>query len=612
MVVAGLAATGILPLARPAVAQALPERHGLSAFGDLKYPADFKNFDYVNPAAPKGGRLSTVASQWAWNQNPTTFSSFNTLVLKGEAPPGMEVTFTSLMTRATDEPDAVYGLLARSVEVLADGDTYVFRLRPEARFHDGSPITAEDVAFSLNIIKEKGYPDVAQTIRAMASATAEGPDRVVVKFDAKRSRSLPMIVATLPIVSKAYYATRDFEQSTLEPPLGSGPYKIGRYEAGRYVEYERVKDWWGADLPVMRGQYNFDVVRMEFYRERTASFEAFKSGAYTVREEFVSAVWAQQYEFPALAEKKVVRFELEDLSPSGQQGWYFNTRRPKFQDRRVREAIGLVFDFEWSNKNLFFGSYERISSFFPKTDFEAKGLPSPAELKLLEPLRGKVPDEVFGEPFLAPVSDGSGRDRALLRRASALLTEAGWAMKDGALRNPAGEAFTIEFIDTDTSFQRIINPFAENLKRLGIEVTQRVLDGAQYQRRKDEFDFDVLSRRVSFGATPDESLRQNYAASAADQRGSSNLAGIKDPAIDALIEAALAAKSREELYVACRALDRVLRAGRYWIPHWQKSSHWIAMWDVYARPAVKPRYSRGIQETWWVDMEKAQRLGKGL
>ncbi|KPL52769.1 hypothetical protein ABB55_11540 [Prosthecomicrobium hirschii] len=613
-VLAGLSAASAAALTRVPWAWAADgiETHGLSIFGDLKYGPDFKAFDYVNPAAPKGGRLVTVPSQWAYNQNPSTFNTLNTLILKGDAPVGMERTFASLMTRALDEPDAVYGYVARSAAVRDGGATFVFRLRPEARFHDGSPITAEDVAFSLTTLKEKGHPSVSLTLRDMRAVEVEAADTVVVRFAPTRSRGLPLIVATLPILSKAWYATRDFEQTTTEAALGSGPYRVGRFEAGRYIEYERVVDWWGRDLPVAAGHNNFDIVRYEMFRERTAAFEAFKAGLYFLREEFTSLVWATQYDFPALADGKVVRFELEDRSPSGAQGWYLNMRRPKFADRRVREALGLVFDFEWTNKNVFFGSYKRISSFFVNTEFEAAGLPSAEELALLEPFRGKVPDEVFGEPWTAPVTDGTGRDRTLLRQAAKLLAEAGWTARDGTLRNAKGESLTVEFLDSDTSFQRVTGPYLENLKRIGVDASVRVVDPSQYQKRVDEFDFDVITRRSSFPPTPDEDIRQAWHSESVDRKGSRNIGGIRDEAVDALILKALGAETRAELTVACRALDRVLRAGRYWIPQWHKASHWIAMWDLYDRPSVKPRYARGIETTWWVNRDKAEKLGKGL
>ena len=635
LLLAGAAATGALlpvgplafldgaafaqsaPAPTPAPTAATPvsegeERHGLSVFGDLKYPSGFKHFDYVNPDAPKGGRLSTTPSVWAFNQNPQTFNTLNSLILKGDAAVGMLGIFDALMARALDEPDAVYGLVARSVRIVDGGNTYVFTLRPEARWHDGTRLTAEDVAFSLTTLKRDGHPILTETIREMVSATAEGDATVMVRFSGKQSRSLPLYVATLPILSKAFYTAHDFTQSSLDVPLGSGPYKVGRFEVGRYIEYDRVPDYWAKDLGVSVGQSNFDVLRYEMYRERTTALEGFKAGQYLLREEFTSVAWATQYDFPAIRDGRVVRFDLPDGSPSGAQGWFLNTRREKFADPRVREALGLAFDFEWSNKNLFFGSYTRTHSFFENSDLKASGKPSAEELALLEPFRGKVPDEVFGEPWLPPVSDGSGRDRKLLRRASELLTAAGWVNKDGRLRNAKGEVLSIEFLDNDALFGRVLGPFMENLKALGIEASNRLVDASQYEKRLREFDFDTVSRRYSLSPTPDEGILAFWGSRSAGQPGSYNLAGIADPAIDALIAKVLSAPSRDEMKAAARALDRLLRAGRYWIPHWYKPSYWMAMWDVYARPAVKPPYARAVEATWWLDADKAKRQDKGL
>ncbi len=586
-------------------------RHGLSTFGDLKYPADFARFDWVNPAAPKGGRLITVPSSWSTNQNPQTFNSFHDLILKGDAAVGLGLTHASLMVRAYDEPDAVYGLVAKTAE-WRDRDTLVFELRPEARFSDGSPVTAEDVAFSLKILKEKGHPQISESLREVADAVAETASRVVVRFSGRQGRSLAGLVALQPILSKAWWLTRDFEQSSLEPTLGAGPYRIGAFEAGRYVEYQRLADWWGRDLPVSRGSWNFDRIRFEMYRERTAAFEAFKAGAYLFREEFTSLTWANQYDFPAVADGRVKRIELADHSPSGAQGWFLNTRREALKDRRVREALGLAFDFEWSNKNLFFGSYRRTSSFFVNSDLEAVGKPSPEELALLEPWRGKIPDEVFGDAWVAPVSNGSGQDRALLKRASDLLAAAGWTRSGGKLVDKAGRPFELEFLESDASLSRITGPFVKNLEALGIQARERVVDPSQFEKRLRDFDFDVVSRRYSLSPTPDETVRQFWHATSAARPGSQNLAGIADPAVDALIEAMLAAESREAMTHAARALDRVLRAGRWWVPHWFKPSHWIAAWDVFGRPEAKPRYDRAIESSWWVDETKARALGKGL
>jgi len=610
---AGLAAATLVGGSpRPALAEVpAGPRHGLSTFGDLKYGPDFARFDWVEPAAPKGGRLITVPATWSTNQNPQTFNSLHDLILKGDAAVGLGLTHASLMVRAPDEPDAVYGLAAKTAE-WRDRDTLVFELRPEARFSDGSALTADDVAFSLTILKEKGHPQISETLREMAGATAESASRVVVRFTGKQGRGLAALVALQPILSKAWWASRDFERSSLEPMLGAGPYRIGVFEAGRFIEYERIADWWGRDLAVARGQWNFDRIRYEMYRERTTAFEAFKAGQYQLREEFTSLTWATQYDFPAIADGRVTRLELEDRSPSGAQGWFLNSRRPQLQDARVREALGLAFDFEWSNKNLFFGSYRRTSSFFVNSDLEATGEPAPEERALLERRRGELPDEVFGAPWTAPVSDGSGRDRALLRRAADLLAAAGWVRSGGQLVDAAGRPFELEFLESDGSLSRITGPYVKNLEALGIRARERIVDPSQFEKRLTEFDFDVVSRRFSIAPTPDETVRQFWHSSSAKRVGSQNLAGIADPHVDALIETMLAAESREALTHAAHALDRVLRAGRWWVPHWYKPTHWIAAWDVFGRPAGKPRYDRAIESSWWVDETKARALGKGL
>ena len=608
------AALAVLPLvgAAPVLADTpAGRRHGLATFDDLKYPADFTHFDWVNPVAPKGGRLITVPSTWATNQNPQTFNSFHDLILKGDAAVGLGLTHASLMVRAPDEPDAVYGLAAKTAE-WRDPDTLIFELRPQARFSDGSPLTADDVAFSLTILKDKGHPQISEMLREVAEVTAEGPGRVVVRFSGRQGRGLAALVALQPILSKAWWSGRDFEQSSLEPTLGAGPYRIGAFEAGRFVEYERVADWWGRDLAVSRGSWNFDRIRFEMYRERTTAFEAFKAGQYLMREEFTSLTWATQYDFPAVADGRVKRFELEDRSPSGAQGWFLNTRRAALKDPRVREALGLAFDFEWSNKNLFFGSYRRTPSFFVNSDLEATGKPAPEELALLEPWRGKIPDEVFGEAWTAPVSNGSGQDRALLKRASDLLAAAGFKRDGGRLVDASGRPFELEFLESDASLGRVTGPFVKNLEALGIRAQERIVDPSQFEKRLRDFDFDVVSRRFSLSPTPDETVRQFWHSSSAARPGSQNLAGIAEPCVDALIEAMLAAATRERLTHAARALDRVLRAGRWWVPHWYKPSHWVATWDVFGRPERKPRYDRAIESSWWIDETKARALGKGL
>lgn len=583
------------------------EVHGLSVFGDLKYPADFPRFDYVTPDAPKGGTFSTIPWSRSYNQSFLTFNSLNAFILKGDGAQGMEMTFAPLMVRAADEPDAVYGLVARSVAVSPDRLTYRFSLRPEARFHDGSRLTAQDAAFSLNVLKDKGHPNIQQQMRDMERAEALDDATLVVTFAARRARDVPLFVATLPIFSKAYYSKHPFEESTLEVPLGSGPYKVGRFEAGRNIEFDRVKDWWAADLPVARGMYNFDSVRFEFYRDRDVAFEGFTGRSYLFREEFTSRVWATRYDFPAVKDGRIKRETLPDETPSGAQGCFINTRRDRFKDRRVREALIDAFDFEWTNKTIMYGAYARTVSPFQNSDMMAKGLPTAEELKLLEPFRAQLPAEVFGEPYLPPVTDGSGQDRSLLRRASQLLSEAGFPIKDGKRMTPQGEAFRLEFLMDEPTFQPHHMPYIKNLATLGIEANFRLVDPVQYRARLDEFDFDLTVQRFSMSATPGDGMRPFFSSQAAATKGSYNLAGIADPAIDALIDRIIGANSRSGLTVACSAFDRVFRAGRYWVPHWYRASHPIAYWDVFGRPAKLPRYANGVgaPELWWSDPTKA-------
>ena len=585
------------------------ESHGISAFGDLKYPADFRHFEYVNPDAPKGGTCSHVGSTRQYNQSFLTFNSLNGFVLRGDAALGIEMTFIPLMTRAFDEPDAMYGLAAQRVRISADGQIYRFTIRPEARFHDGSKLTAHDAAWSFSTLKEKGHPIIRQRMHDVEEIKTDDDATLMIRFSPKRGRETPLYVAALPIFSRAYYDKRNFEDSTLEAPLGSGPYKVGRFEAGRFIEYERVKDWWGAGLPVSRGHGNFDAIRFEFYRDRDVAFEGFTARSYLFREEFTARIWATRYDFPAIKDGRVKKEILSDETPSGAQGWFMNTRREKFKDPRVREAIIHAFDFEWTSKNLMYDAYKRTHSYFQNSDLMATGKPSPEELALLEPHRGKLPAEVFGEPFVPPVSDGSGQDRKLLRHAAQLLQSAGYSIKDGRRMNEQGARIQIEFLIDEPSFQPHHMPYIKNLGTIGIEASLRVVDPVQFRARVDDFDFDMTIQRFSFSTTPGESLRTFLTAQAAATKGTQNLSGIADPVVDALVERIIEAKNRGELTFACRALDRVLRAGRYWVPQWYSSSHRLAYWDVFARPKDKPRYGRGFMETWWTDPDKAKRAG---
>jgi microcin C transport system substrate-binding protein len=611
---------GVLSLTAGLAGAALPENlpraraddgiesHGLSAFGELAYPPDFSHFRYADPGAPKGGIFSQIGPDRAYNQNFLTFNSLNTFILKGDAAQGMEMTFATLMARSGDEPDAMYGLAAYKVWRSVDGLTYRFFIRPEAKFHDGTPLTAQDVAFSLNILKEKGHPLITQSLRDFTGAKADDGKSVTASFAPKRARDVPLLVAGLPIFSRTYYAAKPFDESTLDIPLGSGAYKVGRFEPGRFIEYDRVTDWWGADLPVARGVNNFDVLRFEYYRDRDVGFEGFSAQNYLFREEFTSRFWATRYDFPAVKDGRVKRDETPDDTPSGAQGWFINTRRPQFADPRLREALNDAFDFEWTNKTIMYGAYQRTVSMFQNSDMMAQGKPGPEEAALLAPFRAELPDEVFAEPYSPPVSDGSGQDRALLRKAAQLLGEAGFTLQNGKRTLPDGRPVTIEFLIDEPSFEPHHMPFIRNLGTLGIDATLRVVDPVQYRARRDAFDFDITIDRFSFSSTPGDSLRSFLSSQAAALKGSNNLAGIASPVVDALIDAIVAAQSRPALVTACRALDRVIRAGRYWVPNWYKASHWIAYWDVFGRPPAQPRYFRGIPDTWWYDPIKAAKI----
>lgn len=616
--ITGAAAVGVATLLpRRVIGQANafgPERHGMSIFGDLKYAEGFQHFDYVNPAAPKGGEISLQTTTAGGNQNFQTFDTLNMYSAKGSGAAGMSLTFDTLMASSGDEPDSMYGLVAKTVSVTADGLVYRFRLRPEARFHDGSQVTADDVAFSITTLKTRAYPIYRVILRDVEKAEAPSPDLVEVTFKAGRSRELPMMVAGLPIFSKKYYDTKDFDAGTLEPPLGSGQYKVAKVDVGRSITYQRDPNYWAKDLNVSVGQGNFERIRYEYFRDREAGFQGFTGGAYNFRQEYTSLIWATRYDFPAFKDGRVKREELPDQTPSGMQGWWINTRRAKFKDPRVREAVGLCFDFEWSNKNLMYDAYARTASFFENSTLKAEGKPSPDELKLLEPLRGQIPDEVFGDPYVPSVTDGSGQDRTVLRKAQQLLTEAG-CKRDakGQLTLASGEALTIEFIEDEPTLNRHLQGYVKNLSALGIQASIRVVDPTQYQRRVEEFDFDLVSRRYSTGETPGESLKAMFGSENAQTRATRNLSGIENKVVDALIQKAIEAATRPEAVTAVRALDRVLRAGRYWVPAWYSAKHRIAYWDVFARPAQQPRYVSPLTgwalSAWWYDAEKAKKIG---
>ncbi len=608
-IIASTIASGLAPSFKAFAQSADVEIHGLSTFGELALAADFKHFAYVNPNAPIGGRLSVQGGPGGPNGNFETFDTLNVYNFRGDGADGMSATFDTLMSANGDEPGSMYGLVAHKVSISADRLTYRFFMRPEARFHDGSKLTAQDAAFSFNLLKEKGHPLYKILLKDFVSAMAASESELIVKFAADRSRDAHLTIGGLPIFSRSYWSTRDFEAPTREAPLGSGAYKLKQFEIGRYIEFERVGDYWAKDLPVNVGQNNFQFVRYEYFRERQIAFEAFKSGALNFREEFTSRIWHTGYTFPAITEKKVKREELVNGAAVPTQGWYFNLRRKQFQDPRIREAIALAFDFEWTNRNIMYSTYKRTESFFENTPMKAAGKPGPEELKLLEKWRGKVPEEVFGEPWLPPKSDGSGSDRNLLRKANSLLMAAGCKRQGRQMLLPDGTPLEIEFLDSSPIFKPHVEPFQANLSKLGIKSSIRIVDAAQYKRRTDQFDFDMMVQARGGSNTPGDELRVAYSSAAAKTSGSRNMAGIADPAIDEMVDRIAKAGTREELTTAALVLDRLLRAGRYWIPHWYKNNSLVAYWDAFGRPAQQPKLGNGAPGTWWWDEAKANKIG---
>jgi microcin C transport system substrate-binding protein len=611
LILAGAAGLNTIPsYAKTPEVQNTPEVHGLSAFGDLELAPDFQHFSYVNSNAPKGGLLSLQIKNTSGNQGFDTFNSFNIFILKGDGAAGVDSTFDTLMAGNADEADAVYGLVARAVRVSDDKLTYHFTLRPEARFHDGSKITAKDVAFSLDILKTKGHPIYQSLLRDMLRASAESDLVVKIEFAPERSRNAHLNVAIMPIFSKTFYSTREFDAVSLDMPLGSGPYKLANFEQGKFVEYARVKDYWAKDLPVSKGQNNFDRLRYSYFADRSLAFERFKDQTFNFQEEYTSRIWTTGYDFPAFKAGKVTKEALPKREPTASQGWYFNTRREQFNDKRIREALGFAFDFEWTRANIMYGNYSRMTSYFENSPLKAQGEPSSQELALLEPFRSSLPESVFAAPILPPVSDGSGSDRILLRKAAELLKEAGCTRAAyGALLLPSGKPFEIEFLDFQPSFQPHTQPLQQNLKKLGIEAKTRIVDAAQYKQRTEKFDFDIVSMALGGSLTPGDSMRIVYGSKAASIPGSRNMAGINHPAIDAMIERIVNAKTRPELIFAARALDRILLSQHYWIPMWYNDKTWLAYWDMFSRPAQQPKLSSGAPSTWWFDSEKANRIG---
>lgn len=595
---------GLLLAAAPAGAQdqVIHKSHAIAMHGEPKYPADFNHFDYVNPDAPKGGTVHTGAQG--------TFDSFNFWIPKGTpVSPGGD----TLLVGSADEAFTEYCLICETIEWPDNRSWVIFHLRPEARWHDGQPITPEDVVFSLDILKEKGRPIYRFYYGSIQRAEKVGPRSVKFVFAEEENRELPLIAGQLPILPKHYWEERDFESTTLQPPLTSGPYRVVEWEPGRYVVRERVKDYWAKDLPVNRGQNNFDQLRTSFFRDATVIRQAVKAGALDYHEENQAKAWALDYDIPAVRKGWLNKVAFPHQRPTGMQAFIFNTRRPLFRDPKVREALAYAFDFEWTNPTLFFGQYTRNDSFFENSELASKGVPTGRELEILEKYRGRVPEEVFSREFTVPVTDGNGWPRDNLLEALGLLKEAGWEVDDaGVLRNTeTGRPFVFEFLLVSPDFQRIILPMARNLRRIGIEMKVRLVDSSQYINRFRSKDFDMISGVWGQTNSPGNEQRDYWSSAASEAPGSRNLAGITDPVVDELIELVIQAPSREELIYRTRAMDRVLLWGHYVIPAWHLQSDRILYWDKFAFPPEPPKNGTALTY-WWYDETKAQALAAAM
>jgi microcin C transport system substrate-binding protein len=591
-----------LPAIGPARAQAASRRtHALSLLGEPRYKPGFTHFSYVNPNAPKGGEVVLAAIG--------SFDSFNPFIVRGVAAAGLGALWMTLLKGSQDEASTEYANLAEAIELANDGTWVAFELDPRARWHDGRPITAEDVVWTFGTLRQHGRPFYRAYWADVTEVVAESARRVLFRFRDASNRELPLILGQLMVLPKHWWEGRDFTRPLLEPPLGSGAYRLEAFEAGRTVTYRRVADFWGADLPSEKGTDNFDVMRYEYFRDATVAFEAFKAGQIDFRSENIAKEWATGYDFPARRRGLVKLEEIRHELPTGMQGFVMNIRRPLFQDRRVREALMLAFDFEWSNRNLFFDAYARTSSYFSNSELASSGLPQGEELRLLERYRGRVPEEVFTREFTLPVTDGSGNNRDNLRRALTLLQQAGWTVRNQRLVNAQGQPFSFEMLLSSPSFERVALPYAQQLNRLGIEMRTRTVDTAQYQARTDSFDFDMTVDVFGQSLSPGNEQRDYWTCEKARMEGSRNSIGVCDPVVDELVELVISAPDREALITRTRALDRVLLWGHYVVPHWHSRVFRVAFWDKFDRPATPPRYGLGF-DTWWVDAAREQRLAE--
>lgn len=566
-------------------------QHALTLYDEKpKYPADFTHFDYANPDAPKGGTLREAGFG--------SFDSLNPFINKGVAADDVGLIYDTLTAQSLDEPFTVYGLLAERIEKGPNNQWVRFYLRPEARFHDGEPVKAEDVVFTFETLLAKGAPHYRGYYADVEKAVIEGPRQVRFDFRHAGNRELPLILGQLPVLPKHWWADRDFGAGSMEPPLGSGPYRIERVEPGRTIQYARVEDYWGKDLPVNRGFYNFNRIRFDYYRDNNVALQAFKAGQFDYWLETSAKNWASAYDVDAVKDGRIIKEEIPNLNPQGMQGFVFNTRKKHLQDPRVREALALLFDFEWTNRQLFNGAYTRTVSYFDNSELAASGLPSEGELKLLEPLRGQIPDEVFEKPFKLPHTNADGKIREQQRRAYELLTEAGWKIENDRMVDANGKPVKFEFLLVQADFERVLLPYKRNLAGLGIDLEIRRVDVSQYINRLRSRDYDMIVSGFGQSNSPGNEQREYWHSASADNPGSRNFIGLKDPAIDTLVEKLIAADSREELITRTRALDRVLLWGHYVIPNWHIKTWRVAYWNHLAHPQTTPAYDIGLM-TWW-------------
>ena len=595
-------ALAALPRPAPAQSAAATRTHALSLLGDPALPADFPHWPWVNPNAPKGGEIVLTALG--------SFDSFNGYVLRGTAAVGLANLYDTLLKESADEASTEYCHLAAIIEQPADRLWVAFELREQARWHDGRPITAEDVVWTFAALRQHGRPFYRAYWADVTEVVAESPRRVVFRFKSNENRELALILGQMPVLPKHFWEGRDFARPMLDIPLGSGPYRLERFEAGRSLVYRRVDNYWARDLPTAKGTSNFDIMRYEYFRDSTVALEAFKAGQIEFRTENIAKEWATAYDFPAVRRGLVKRDEIRHELPTGMQAFAVNLRRPLFQDARVRRALIEVFDFEWMNANLFYGSYARTNSYFSNSDLASSGLPRGRELAILETYRGRVPEAVFTQEYKLPVTDGSGNNRDGLRRALDLLRAAGWAVRDRKLVNAQGQPFAFEILLNGPSFERVALPYVQNLQRLGMEVRVRTIDPAQYQVRIDGFDYDMTVDNQGQSLSPGNEQRDYWTCARARDNGSQNVAGICDPVLDELVEMVVNAPDRDELVARTRALDRVLLHHDYMVPQWHSRTFRIAWWDKFGRPPRNPRYALAL-DSWWVERAREGEVEQG-